>query len=80
MSYVIILATAVLLSTGAFFLFRRRAKKRPQEVAAGTVSCKKCGARIFVSNPAKLHQEFSVKCGACDTRKVYKLLDLTSRL
>ena len=80
MSYMIILATAVLLSTGAFFLFRRRAEKRPQEVAAGTVSCKKCGARIFVSNPAKLHQEFSVKCGACDTRKVYKLLDLTSRL
>ena len=78
MSYVIILAAAVLLSTGAFFLFRRR--ERPQEVAAGTVSCKKCGARIFVSNPAKLHQEFSVKCGACDTRKVYKLLDLTSRL
>ena len=80
MSYVIILAAAVLLSTGAFILFRRRAEKRPQEVAAGTVSCKKCGARIFVSNPAKLHQEFSVKCGACDTRKVYKLLDLTSRL
>jgi P pilus assembly chaperone PapD len=77
MSYVIILVTAVLLSTGAFFLFRRKAAKRPQEVAAGTVSCKKCGARIFVSNPTKLHQEFSVKCGACDTRKVYKLLDLT---
>ena len=77
MSYMIILATAVLLSTGAFFfLFRRNAGKRPQEVATGTVSCKKCGARIVVSNPAKLHQEFSVKCGACDTRKLYKLVDL----
>ena len=72
----IILATAVLLSTGAFFLFRSKAGKRPQEVATGTVSCKKCGARIVVSNPAKLHQEFSVKCGACDTRKLYKLADL----
>ncbi len=81
MSYVIIPATAVLLSTGAlfaFFLFRRNAGKRPQQVATGTVSCKKCGARIFVSNPAKLHHEFSVKCSACDTRKLYKLVDLTS--
>ena len=78
MSFVIILAIAVLLSTGALFLFRRKAGKRPQEVATGTVSCKKCGARISVSNPAKLHQEFSVKCGACDSRKLYKLMDLMS--
>ena len=76
MSYMIILATAVLLSTGVFFLFRNKAGKRPQEAATATVSCKKCGARIVVSNPAKLHQEFSVKCGACDTRKLYKLADL----
>jgi DNA-directed RNA polymerase subunit RPC12/RpoP len=78
MSYVIILATAALLSTGALFLYRRKAGKHPQAVATGTVSCKKCGARIFVSNPAKLHHEFSVKCVACDTRKLYKLVDLTS--
>ena len=79
MSYVIIiLATAALLSIGALFLFRGKAGKRAQEVATGTVSCKRCGAWIFVSNPAKLHHEFSVKCGACDSRKLYKLVDLTN--
>jgi len=77
MSYVIILVTAALCA-GGLFLFRGRAGKRPQEVAVGTVACKKCGARISVSNPAKLHQEFSVKCGACETRKLYKLIDLKS--
>ena len=77
MSYAIIVAAAALLSIGALLLYRRKAGKRPQEAATGTVSCKKCGARIFVSNPAKLHHEFSVKCVACDTRKLYKLVDLT---
>jgi DNA-directed RNA polymerase subunit RPC12/RpoP len=76
MSYVIILAAAALVSTGALFLYRRQAGERPQQVATGTVSCKKCGARIFVSNPAKLQHEFSVKCVACDSRKLYKLVDL----
>jgi hypothetical protein len=81
MSYVIILATAallVLLSTTALFIFRKQVGKRPPVVATGTVSCKRCGARIFVSNPAKLHHEFSVKCGACEIRKLYTLVDLTS--
>jgi DNA-directed RNA polymerase subunit RPC12/RpoP len=77
MSYVIIVAAAALLVTSAFFLYPRKVGNRTQEVA-GTVSCKKCGARIFVSNPSKLHHEFSVKCAACDARKLYKLVDLTS--
>jgi hypothetical protein len=77
MGYLIILAATTLLSMGALYFYRRKGGKRPQEVAPGKVSCKKCGARIFVSNPAKLHHEFSVKCGACDTRKLYRLVDLT---
>ena len=76
MSYVVILAAAVLVSTGALFLYRRKAGERPQQVATGTVSCKRCGARIFVSNPSRLQHEFSVKCVACDSRKLYKLVDL----
>jgi DNA-directed RNA polymerase subunit RPC12/RpoP len=76
MSYVIIIAAAALVLTGAFFLYPRKAKTRAPE-AAGAVSCKRCGARIFVSNPSKLQSEFSVKCAACDTRKLYKLVDLT---
>ena len=77
MSYVIIIAAAALVLTSVLFLYPRKAGKRAQEVA-GTVSCKKCGARISVSNPSKLHHEFSVKCAACDGRKLYKLVDLTS--
>lgn len=80
MGYVIILilATAVLFSTSALFILCKNLGKRPPVVATGTVSCKRCGARISVSNPGKLHHEFSVKCGACETRKLYKLVDLTS--
>jgi len=75
MSLLLITAAAVLLLTGVFFLYPRKVGKRPQELA-GTVSCKKCGARIAVSNPSKLHHEFSVRCTACETRKLYKLIDL----
>jgi P pilus assembly chaperone PapD len=71
----LIIAAAALLLTSGFFFFPRKAKKRSQEPAA-TLSCKKCGARIAVSNPSKLHAEFSVKCAACETRKLYKLVDL----
>jgi P pilus assembly chaperone PapD len=70
-----ITAAAALLLTSVLFFFPRKAKKRLQEPAA-TLSCKKCGARIAVSNPSKLHAEFSLKCTACETRKVYKLVDL----
>ena len=75
MSFLIIIAAAVLLLTGVFFLFPRKVARRSQEIA-GAVSCKKCGARIAVSNPSKLHHEFSVRCPACETRKLYKLIDL----
>jgi hypothetical protein len=78
MGYLISLATITLLSVGALYFFHRKGAKRPQEVATGKVSCKKCGARISVFNPTKLHHEFSLKCGACDTRKLYGLVDLTS--
>lgn len=77
MNYVIIIAAAALLFTSVLFLYPRKVKERSQEVAR-TVACKKCGARISVSNSSKLHHEFSVKCAACDTRKLYKLVDLTS--
>ena len=77
MGYLTILATTTLLTMGALYFFRRKGVKRPQEVATGKVFCKKCGARISVFNPAKLHHEFSLKCGACDTRKLYRLVDLT---
>jgi P pilus assembly chaperone PapD len=73
---VVIIVAAVLLLTSAFFFYPWKVETRSQELA-GTVSCKKCGARIAVSNPSKLHLEFSVKCTACETRKLYKLVDLT---
>jgi P pilus assembly chaperone PapD len=78
MSFLPIIAAAVIILTGVFFFFftRRKVEKRPQE-HAGAVSCKKCGKRIAVSNPSKLHHEFSLKCTACDTRKLYKLIDLS---
>jgi hypothetical protein len=59
MSFLLIIAAAVLLLTSVFFFYPRKAEKRSQEVA-GAVSCKKCGIRIAVSNPSKLHHEFSV--------------------
>jgi DNA-directed RNA polymerase subunit RPC12/RpoP len=72
-----ILVAAVLLSMGvAFFFYPRKVEKRTQELA-GTVLCKKCGTRIAVSGPSKVHHEFSVKCTACDSRKLYNLVDLT---
>jgi hypothetical protein len=45
------------------FLLSTESEKTP---ARKTLSCKKCGAPIAVSNPSKLHAEFSVKCTACD--------------
>jgi len=80
MSNVIILAAAVLCAIFSIsaLLILRNAGKRPLVVSIGAVSCKRCGARILVSNPPKLHDEFSVKCGACDTRKLYNLVDLKS--
>ena len=75
MSFLLIIAAAMLLLTSVFFFYPRKVEKRSQEVA-GTVSCKKCGIRIAVSNPSKLHHEFSVRCTACETRKLYKLVDL----
>jgi P pilus assembly chaperone PapD len=77
MSILLTVVAAVVLLAIVLFFYPRKVKKRAVELA-GTVSCKKCGARIVVSNPSKLHHEFSVKCVACDTRKLYKLVDLTS--
>jgi DNA-directed RNA polymerase subunit RPC12/RpoP len=57
------------------FLLSTESEKAPARTGA-TLSCKKCGARIAVSNPSKLHAEFSVKCTACETRRLYKLVDL----
>ena len=68
-------SAAALLVTGIVFFFPRKAKKRPEELA-GTVVCKKCGSRISVANPSKVLDEFSVTCGACETRKLYRLADL----
>jgi P pilus assembly chaperone PapD len=76
MSVLLTVVAAVLLLASVFFFYPRKVEKRAEELA-GTVSCKKCGARIVVSNPSKLHQEFSVKCTACETRKLYKTVDLS---
>ena len=76
MSVLLTVVAAVLLLASVLFFYPRKVKKRAEELA-GTVSCKKCGARIVVSNPSKLHSEFSVKCTACETRKLYTTVDLS---
>jgi DNA-directed RNA polymerase subunit RPC12/RpoP len=75
MSFVVITGAAVLALTGAWFLYPRKPKKSSPELA-GNVSCKKCGSRIKVLNPTKLHYEFGVRCTACESRAIYKLADL----
>jgi len=72
----VIPAAAALLSIGVFTFYPRKAAKKAQE-HSGTVSCKKCGAPIAVSNPSKILNDFSVMCTACHTREFYKLVDLT---
>ena len=73
---VLILAAAVPILAGMFLFYPRKVAKPSQE-PTGTVSCKKCSARIAVSNPSKLQHDFSLKCTACETRKFYKLVELT---
>jgi hypothetical protein len=76
MKLLLIFGAVGIVSTLVYFFFPRKMAKKASQEPAGAVSCKKCGARIAVSNPSKLRQEFSVKCTACDTRKVYVPVDL----
>jgi DNA-directed RNA polymerase subunit RPC12/RpoP len=73
----LLLAVALLLLASVLFFYPRKLAKETKEIDA-TVYCKKCGARIAVSNPSKLRGEFSVECTACQTRKIYKPVDLKS--
>jgi hypothetical protein len=76
MSLLIITAAALLLLTCVFVFYPRKVETKLQE-QDGTVFCKKCGARIAISNPSKIRQDFSAKCTACETRKFYTPVDLT---
>ena len=69
-----LLLTGVVL-IGFLFFYLRKSEPHTQELA-GTVLCKKCAGRIAVSHPPKLHNEFSVQCPACHSRKLYSLSDL----
>jgi ribosomal protein S27E len=75
MIYIVVIAAAVLLSAIVFFFYPRKVEKRSKE-PSGTVSCRHCGSRISVSSPSKLHHEFSVRCTACENRKIYSRADL----
>jgi P pilus assembly chaperone PapD len=75
MVFELIIAAALLITAIVFFLRTRKVDKRPEELA-GTVACKKCGSQINVANPSKVHDEFSVACNACKSRKLYSRADL----
>jgi hypothetical protein len=76
MRLLLILAATLLLLTSVLFFYPRKLVKETKELD-GTVSCKKCGARIAVSKPSKIRDDFSVECAACQTRKIYEAIDLT---
>jgi DNA-directed RNA polymerase subunit RPC12/RpoP len=49
-------------------------KQRPKKVTyqRGQVTCRKCGAPIFVYKLATLPDEFSVHCTKCSGRSLYQ--------
>ncbi len=52
-----------------------RKKAQPKEISWRSVSCKKCGVQIALSNQ-RLENEFSIKCTACDHRAFYSDADV----
>lgn len=71
----LISAAALFLSTCVLIFSGRKPKTKVQE-PTGAVSCKQCGARIAVSNPSTIQQDFSATCPGCGTSDTYKQIDL----
>jgi hypothetical protein len=69
-----LISAAALFLSACVLIFHGRKVKSVRE-PTGSVSCKKCGASIAVSNPSAIHEEFKTTCPACQTTETYKRID-----